>query len=354
MASDVYLVRLAEGEADQSIINKVGQLFRKAGISSIVQKDKPTAIKTHFGEKGNTSYVPSRFFRPIIEGIRRAGGEPFFVETSTLYRGQRQDAVKHFRIAEEHGFGFSETGCPLVFLDGLKGNHQIEVEVGLKHLETVGVAGDFPLVPAAVIVTHLTGHGFGLGGAIKNVAMGLTSRAGKLRQHESGFPRIEKARCTACGTCVEWCPEDAIRLGDVAVIDNAKCIGCGECLAVCPSEAVAFSWSESAESFCEKMAEAAYGILKGKMKNVAFITFIHHVTRDCNCARGSGDRVCEDLGVLASPDPVAIDQASVDLVNNACGKDLFEDMWPGCRYEAQLAHGEEIGLGSREYRLIEV
>ncbi len=354
MASEVYLVGLAESETDKSIINKAGQLFRKAGIDRIVQKDKLTAIKTHFGEQGNTSYVPAGFIGPIIEGIRKAGGEPFFVETSTLYSGQRQDAVRHFRVAQEHGFGFSETGCPLIFLDGLKGNHQIEVQVGLKHLETVGVAGDFPLVPAAVVVTHLTGHGSGLGGAIKNVAMGLTSRAGKLRQHESGLPRIEKAKCTACGTCVQWCPEDAVRLGDVAVIDEVKCIGCGECLAVCPSEAVAFSWSESAESFCEKLAEAAYGILKGKMENVAFITFIHNVTRDCNCARGAGKRVCEDIGILASFDPVAIDQASVDLVNKACGRDLFEEMQPGCGYKAQLVHGEEIGLGSREYRLIEL
>ncbi|MHC4480794.1 MAG: DUF362 domain-containing protein, partial [Planctomycetota bacterium] len=228
-----------------------------------------------------------------------------------------------------------------------------EQEVGLKHFQTVAVAGDFMLVPAVVVLTHVTGHMIGgFGGAIKNVAMGLSSRAGKLRQHSEGRPEVKAAECTACGTCEEWCPEDAISVDDLARIDYDLCIGCGECVAVCPVGAVGFSWKTSPTAFNEKMAEYACGILKGK--RAGFLSFLHRVTRDCNCEGSRGPSVCGDLGVLASEDIVAIDQAAVDLVNRAHGADLFEELWPGKHYGAQLSHGEQIGLGTRRYDLVEV
>ena len=355
MPSQVYIARLTNSESDQTICKKVRDMFRAAEMSAVVPAGKQVAIKTHFGERGNESYIPAKFFMPLIEEIRDAGGTPFFIETSTLYRGQRSNAVDHFQLAEEHGFGSKDTGCPLVFVDGLRGNYHVEVEVGLKHFKTVAVAGDFPLIPAAFIVTHLTGHqGGGLGGTIKNVGMGLASRAGKMRQHEAGKPKVDRNKCTACGTCAKWCPEDAIAVEEYAVIDYERCIGCGECLTVCPEEAIGFSWSEGAESFSEKMAEFAYGILKDKLSHTAFLTFLWNITKDCNCAGARMPRVCPDLGILGSFDPVAIDQAAVDLVNQASGSDLFRELWPHCRYEAQLSHAEEIGLGSGSYELVEV
>jgi uncharacterized Fe-S center protein len=147
---------------------------------------------------------------------------------------------------------------------------------------------------------------------------------------------------------------DAITVPEKAVIDHDVCIGCGECLAVCPVGAIGFSWDAPAESFNEKMAEYAFGILKGKEGHVGFLTFILQTTRDCNCMGHGGKTICPDLGILASTDAVAIDQAAADLMNKAHGKDLFEEMWPGKCYTAQLAHGEAIGLGSRSYELVEV
>lgn len=350
MASKVFYAKFEDAETEESICRKTQKLFRKARLGDVVKRGEITAVKTHFGERGNNSYIPPRFIRAVVDEVREAGGEPCLVETSTLYRGQRHNALDHFNLAVEHGFGPEAMGCPLLFLDGLRGNLHVEQKVGLKHFDTVAVAGDFTLIPSAIIVTHLTGHLLsGMAGAIKNVAMGLCSRAGKLRQHADGRPTIRKAKCTACGTCAEWCPEDAISVPDKAQIDNARCIGCGECLAVCPADAVGFSWGASSEAFNEGMAEYAYGILKGKQ--AGFLTYIHRTTRDCNCMGTRGKAVCPDLGILASTDPVAVDQAAVDLVNAACGRDLFEELWPGNRYVVQLDYGQQIGLGSRQYEL---
>ena len=350
MASKVFYAPFGQGETEQSICEKTRQLFRAAGLGAVAADGSLTAVKTHFGEHGNDSFLPPSFLKAVIDEVRAAGGNPCLVETSTLYRGWRHNAVDHFNLAVEHGFGPEAMGCPLLFLDGLRGNLHVEQEVGLKHCDTVAVAGDFTLIPAAVIVTHLTGHMLsGLGGAIKNVAMGLASRAGKLRQHSEGRPYIKAAECTACGTCAEWCPEDAIAVHETAEIDSGLCIGCGECVAVCPVGAVGFSWESSAERFNEMMAEYAYGILKDK--RAGFITYLHRTTKDCNCMGGKAEVVCRDLGVLASTDAVAIDQAATDLVNEAHGGDLFEEIWPGKQYAAQFAHGEQIGLGSRQYEL---
>lgn len=353
MASEVFYSKFTDSETEESICEKTRRLFREAGLSEIVGDGKLAAVKTHFGERGNDSFTPPAFIKAVIDEVRAAGGRPCLIETSTLYRGQRHNAVDHFNLAVEHGFGPEAMGCPLLFVDGLRGNLHVEVEVGLKHCKTVAVAGDFTLVPAAVIVTHLTGHMLGgMGGAIKNVAMGLASRAGKLRQHSDGRPQVKEAQCVACGTCAEWCPEDAITVEEKARIDYARCIRCGECVAVCPVGAVGFSWTASAEAFNEKMAEYAYGILKDREGQMGFVTFIHRVTKDCNCMGVRGATVARDLGILASQDVVAIDQAAADLVNEAHGGDLFEELWPGHHYAVQLSYGEEIGLGSRQYDLV--
>lgn len=353
MPSEVYVAEFGDDADEQTACRLIGEVFRAAGLGAIVPDDGPTGVKTHFGERGNDSYLPPAFVRAVVDEVRLAGGKPCLIETSTLYRGERHNAVDHFNLAVEHGFSPHAMGCPLLFLDGLRGNIHLEREVNLKHFRTVAVAGDFPLMPAAVFLTHLTGHMLaGLGGAIKNVAMGLSSRAGKLRQHSAGRPYVKDGACTACGTCEQWCPEDAIAVDEVARIDEARCVGCGECVAVCPVGAVGFDWTASPEAFNEKMAEYAYGILMDKLDRVGFLTFIHRVTGHCNCMGQPGEVVGPGLGVIASRDPVAIDQAAVDLVNEAAGEDLFEKVWAGKHYHAQLAHGEAVGLGSRQYELV--
>jgi len=353
MASEVYYARFDENETEESICEKARQAFRAAELGDVVRDMNPTAVKTHFGEAGNDSFIPPAMVRAIVDEVRAERGEPCLVETSTLYRGRRHNALDHFNLALEHGFGPEKMGCPLLFLDGIRGNRHLEVEVNLKHFRTVAMAEDFAFVKAVVVVTHLTGHVLaGLGGAIKNVAMGLASRAGKLRQHSQGRPRVNAADCTACGTCAKWCPEGAITVDEHAVIDHERCIGCGECVSVCPVGAIQFSWDAPPETFNEKMAEYAYGILKDKLDRAGFVTFLYRLTKQCNCMGTKGESEAPDLGILASRDCVAIDQAAVDLVNEAHGSDLFEELWPGKHYTCQLSHGQKIGLGSRDYELV--
>lgn len=355
MPSRVYLARFDGDVSEEGLCRKTRDAFAGAGCGERVAEGQFCAVKTHFGEVAETAFIPPAVIKTLVDEVREAGGEPLLVETSTLYRGRRHNAVGHFYLAEEHGFGHSAIGCPLLFLDGLRGGYSREVEVGLKHYKTVAVAGDFPLIPSAVVATHLTGHGLaGLGGAIKNVAMGLASRAGKLRMHETGHPAVLAETCKGCGTCAEWCPADAIEIDGVARIDYEECIGCGECLAICPVGAIGFTWSERRQNFSEKLAEFACGILKGKESHVTFLTYILQTARDCDCGGGGKERVCPDLGILVSDDLVAIDQAAVDLVNEATGTDLFGQLWPDTQYTAQLIHGEAIGLGSRRYELIEL
>ena len=355
MTSDVYFARFDDQETPESIAQKALATYQAAGFGELAGQGEMVALKTHFGEKGNEYYVPMEFMQPIIDSIRGNGGKPFFVETSALYRGQRSNAVDHFRTAMSHGFDPGASGCPLIFVDGLKGNYHIEVEVNLKHFDSVAVAGDFTLVPSALILTHATGHDLaGFGGAIKNVAMGLASRAGKLRQHEAGKPDVIEDKCIACGTCARYCPVDAIEIRENAVIDHDVCIGCGQCLAVCPKNAIGFSWSESPEHFNEKMAEVAYGIMEGHAGGVGYLTYVWNVTDDCNCAGKQMDRICPDIGIVASSDPVAVDQATIDLIDRSQDRDVFGELWPESHYDAQLSHGEAIGLGSRSYELIEV
>lgn len=355
MASKVFYAAFDETADDEFICEQTKRVFGAAKLGDICRGGRLTAVKTHFGEKGNDSFIAPRFVRTVVDEVKAAGGKPCLVETATLYRGQRHNAIDHFNVAMQHGFGPEAMGCPLLFLDGIRGHRHVEVPVNLKHCKTVAVAGDFVHVSSAIMVTHLTGHLLaGMGGAIKNVAMGLASRAGKLRQHSDGSPSINEDECIACGTCARWCPEDAITVSDSAEIDEDKCVGCGECVAVCPVGAVEFSWSAAPEVFNEKMAEYAYGILIDKLDSVGFITFIRTTTKDCNCMGGKDKVIAGDLGVLASRDIVAIDQAALDLTVKAHGSDPFADAWPGKNHQAQLAHGEEIGLGSRDYELVEL
>ncbi len=355
MASQVFFAPFEGETSEQDICGRTKAIFEASGLGSAVPEGGFTAVKTHFGERGNCSYVPPAVVKTVVDAVKACGGEACLVETSTLYRGQRSNSIDHFNLAVEHGFGPERMGCPLLFVDGLRGHLHMEERVDLKHFETVAVAGDFTHIPAAMIVTHVTGHVLaGFGGAIKNVAMGLASRAGKLRQHSAGRPHVEEAKCINCGTCERWCPQDAIEMEDVATIHYDRCIGCGECVAVCPVGAVGFSWDEPPEVFNEKLAEYAYGILRHRLASTGFISFLHRVTLDCNCIGEDSEVICPDVGIVAGRDPVAVDQASADLINEAHGSDLFEERWPDKNYVAQFAHAESIGLGSREYELVRV
>jgi uncharacterized Fe-S center protein len=185
--------------------------------------------------------------------------------------------------------------------------------------------------------------------------MGCASRAGKLDQHSVTHPRVSAKQCRNCSVCMSFCPEAAIVQAEGhVVIDPAKCIGCGECLVVCKFGAIKMKWDEDSLRLQEKMAEYAKRVLNHFPGRAVFLSFLIQVTKDCDCMAKNQKPVVEDAGILASVDPVAIDQAAADLVVARGGgadplRAGYDLDWSG-----QLIHGERIGLGTRKYRLVEI
>ena len=352
MQSTVWFADLS-ARPGRSLIDKTGEILRAAGLSARIAPGDLTAVKLHFGEKGNASFVRPVFVRRVVEEIAAAGGKAFLTDTNTLYVGGRCNAADHLRTAVENGFAIAVVGAPLVIADGLRGESAVKVPVRGRILEDVSIGAEIVNADALVAVTHFKGHELsGFGGVLKNLGMGCASRAGKLVQHSTVAPTVDADGCTGCGTCVVHCPSGAIGVvSGKALIDPKACIGCADCIVVCPEHTVNVNWDEAAPAVQMKMVEHAAGALRGKKEKCLFVSFVMQVSPFCDCY-GSNDRpIAPDVGILASGDPVALDQACADLVVGAAGKDPFRATHPAIDWTIQLAHGEEMGLGTRSYLL---
>jgi uncharacterized Fe-S center protein len=347
---------------------KLGKLLEQAGFSSFVQQNDLVAIKLHFGEQGTTAYIHPSYVGFLVGQVKSRKGRPFLTDTNVLYRSARGNSVDHLHTAFTHGFSPLVTGAPVIISGGLRGQTSIEVEIGKKHFRSVRLACEIGDFDKLICLTHFTGHlATGFGGAIKNLGMGLSAKSGKLAMHSTVVPLIKQERCTGCGTCLKHCPADAITMEEkLAVIDPAACIGCAECIGVCPTGAADIQWNESAQNLQEKICEYAYGVAK-KKGPIFFLTFLMNITPGCDCLAFSDAHIVPDIGILASYDAVAIDQAAVDLVNRqqalpgtslkmnlGQGEDKLRALYPKIDWRVQLRYGEEIGLGSRDYKLVSI
>jgi uncharacterized protein len=344
---------IREGWSDAQLAAATVETFAACGGEARFAAQDLVAIKLHVGEKHNTTFVPPAVYRSLGDRIRKLGGQPFLTETSTLYRGERENAVKHALHAHLHGFGIEATGLPFISADGLAGNSESEVAIHAPLNAAVKVAREILVADALVAVAHMTGHlGSGFGGVIKTLGMGLASRMGKLRQHSAMHPEIDPAACTACQKCIRWCPADAVsEIAGKSFIDREKCIGCGECVAVCRFEAVKYDWGQSSETMERHIAEHALGVVLSKRKKCVFVNVAVNMTKDCDCMGYAQNKLLPDVGIFASCDPVAVDQACLDQIKFQHGRDLAEMAYPEIRGQVQLEHGERIGLGSRKYKL---
>ncbi|MBC9783237.1 DUF362 domain-containing protein [Heliobacterium chlorum] len=369
--SEVYFVS-RRAKAGKGLVDKLRRLIKAAQIMDCVNEQDLVAVKMHFGERGNTGTIRPPFVGAVVQEIREKKARPFLTDTNTLYRGSRANAVDHLDTAMENGYAYATVKAPIIIADGLDGKdyRNIPVPKG-KRLQEAKIAA-VPLdADAMIVLTHFKGHEMtGFGGAIKNMAMGLASRSGKLIQHSDIKPTINE-KCKVCGKCVKWCPADAISLAERAVIAEDRCIGCGECTVTCPHKAIAINWAIDPGLLQEKMAEYAYAAVREKREKgkIAFITFVTDVTPECDCCSWSDTPLVPDLGILASFDPVALDQACYDLVNQAPGlidnrladagqestapgMDKFRMVHPSVDGTIQLRHAEELGLGTRKYKLV--
>lgn len=333
------------------------ELVSRAGLQQVIAKDDFVAIKIHFGEEGNIGYIKPQFIKPLIQLTKELKTIPFITDASTIYRGKRSDAVNHALVAAQHGFTIENCGGPVVIADGLRGNSFVAVEIKQRHFKSVKIAHDIYYADSLICISHFKGHELsGFGGALKNLGMGCGSKAGKYEMHNNMLPEIAEAKCTGCKVCFKWCPTDAIKLvGKKAKIDSQICVGCGDCILSCPFHAVSIKWNESFKNVQEKIVEYAAGVLSNKTNKCLYVNFLNFITPQCDCyPTGKAKPLLADIGILASLDPVSIDQASVDLVNKQAGKDLFREIYPNIDWSDQLRYAEELRLGERKYELIKI
>jgi len=354
--NSVYFAPLADGAAPRTQAAAAKRALEAADYARRLKKSDMVAIKVHVGERRNVTHLRPEVAAAVARLAKDCGAEPFFTDTSTLYKGQRENAIRHTMHAHKHGFGIEGSGAPFIPVDGLSGTDEIEVEISGELNKTVKVAGQILLADALCVVSHATGHmGTGIGAAIKNVGMGLASRAGKMRQHSSMRPEVKPDKCENCGKCRRWCPAEAIgeREG-VSFIRQEECIGCGECIAVCRYGAIKFNWGIESPVLQKGMAEHAAGVVRRFGDKAIYLNVLVDMTKECDCMSKKQEKIMPDVGILASYDMVAIDQAALDLTKKAGGKDLSRQSFPGLKPEIQIIHAEKMGLGNREYKLVEV
>ncbi|MFB0552857.1 MAG: DUF362 domain-containing protein [Phycisphaerae bacterium] len=370
MSSKVYFIKASVKDGEKVISKKARKLFKAGGFAGCFKKNDFTAVKVHVGEGNNNTHIKAPCIKGLVDELLKLKTKPFLTDTTTLYVGQRHNAIDHSILAAKHGFRPEVLGIPFIVPDGLFGTSEIAVKINGEIDKKVFIASGIVQSQSLLSVAHFTGHGAACAaGTLKTLGMGCASKKGKMTQHAALKLEIGD-KCTRCGVCYDHCPADAITLDDVkgtpptkkrgrepkAHIDQDKCIGCAECMAMCRFGAVKCDWGPECEALQKSIAEYALGVLKGKENQAAFFNFLLSVTKDCDCfGMPNMGKIVDDIGIAASTDPVAVDKATLDLVENKTRRKLGEllgndELDP--RY--QIEHAERIGLGSSSYELIEI
>lgn len=368
MSSDVFFWNL-RASMKAPFNKRIRTLLKAAKADKQIAEGDLAAVKIHFGEQGTTGFLRPLWVKPICDFIREAGGKPFLTDASTLYVGQRGEAVSHHMCAARHGWDPLVMDAPVIIADGLKGSDEVAVPVGGKHVDEAYIAKAIADADFLVSVNHFKGHELaGYGGALKNIGMGCGSKKGKMHQHFSTGPNLIVDQCEGCGACVKVCNPGALSLSDDTgkiAIDEALCVGCGGCFVACHHGGLEINWKIGINEFLERMMEYSVGVVKTKEKPCLHINFVMDVVPDCDCVGFTDAPICPDIGVLASFDPVAVDQASMDLVNDAPplypsqlpfgvvpGQSKFAAIHTHVPADFGLAYAEKLGLGTREYKLV--
>jgi uncharacterized Fe-S center protein len=358
LSSKVYFIKASITEGERAVSEKARALFRAGWFGSCFRANDFTAVKVHVGEETNNTYVKAPCLKGLVEELLALRTKPFITDTSTLYTGRRHNAIDHTVLATERGFSFEGLGIPFIASDGLFGTAETAVPIEGELDKEVMVAADIVRCQSILSIAHFTGHcATCVGATIKTLGMGCSSRKGKMRQHAALKPHVKKGKCTRCGECYRHCPADAITLDDVqAHIDQDKCIGCAECVAVCRFDAVLYDWQQENEILQKSVAEHALGVLQGKEGRAVFFNFVMSVTKDCDCfAQANMPKIVEDIGILASTDPVAVDKAAIDLVESRGGRGVPKLIGNArLDWHYQIEHAVWIGLGSADYERVEV
>ena len=368
--SNVYFTDMRT-KPGRNLLDKMELVIKKAGIEQIDFKDKFTAIKIHFGEPGNLSYIRANYAAKLVNFLLRKQAKPFLTDSGTLYLGKRSNAIDHIESAFENGFNPIAVPCPVIIADGLKAIDYQEIPINQQYCKTAKIGAAIAEADVIISMNHFKGHEqAGFGGALKNLGMGSAAAPGKLELHSSSQPIVEESLCTSCGQCVKYCASDAIHLNEKkkAEIDYDKCVGCGQCVAVCQFDAAQPVWDNSADIMNYKIAEYTMAVLKDKPN--FHINFIMDVSPNCDCWNCNDAAIVPNIGIAASFDPVALDKACADMVTQSGANintilnthrlgelqdvDKFKMIHPNTDWQAGLKYAEEIGLGSLDYELVTI
>ena len=321
-----------------SLLDKLRRVCIAAGIKDIDMDGRFVAIKMHFGELGNLAFLRPNYAKVVADLCKEQGGMPFLTDCNTLYPGSRKNALEHLTCAQLNGFWPMTTGCQVIIADGLRGTDEVEVPVP---------NGEY-------------------------IGMGCGSRAGKMEQHASGHPAVQEDLCRGCHRCAKECGSDAIYYNEKnkAVIDQDKCKGCGRCIGACNFDAIYALCDSANEMLDRKMAEYAAAVCHDRP--TFHISLVQDISPNCDCHGENDAPILPDIGMFASFDPVALDQACADACLNAaplpnsqlgqnlatpgwnCHHDNFKDSNPNIEWKATLEQAEKIGMGTRAYTLKKV
>ena len=369
----VYFTDFRTPYGGDTMPGKLKKLIRKAGIDQLNLDGQFVAIKIHFGELGNVSYLRPNYARAVVDVVKELGGKPFLTDCNTLYPGSRKNALEHLYCAWENGFTPLTVGCPILIGDGLKGTDDIEVPVrGGEYVKNAKIGRALMDADVIISMTHFKGHETtGFGGALKNLGMGCGSRAGKKEQHNNGKAYVQQEICRGCRRCMRECANNGLVFDPETRkmhVDKEHCVGCGRCVGACNFDAIDFEDPNSNQMLNYRIAEYAKAVVDGRPQ--FHISLVMDISPNCDCHVENDAPILPDVGMFASFDPLALDQACVDacmkcepLPNSQLGEhmrdphfvdhhDHFTNSTPESEWQSCLSHAEKIGLGTRDYELI--
>ena len=342
-------------ESKHSLLWRYERLLEKVIPREMVEK-KSVAIKFHLGGRHVYANVHPAFVTRVVERVKALGGRPFITDHRT------ENALA--------GAVPAAFGCPVYHVTALKDRYIYVTKTGFREMPTVDVAGYIRDADALINLSHAKGHGqCGFGGAIKNLAMGCVTDRTRSRIHrlmDKAF-RWHAKKCARCRKCVETCEHEAIGFDDEGRLrqDSHFCTLCLHCMTVCPKGAITVG-AEGWPKFQKGLALAAKAVLGAFEKGrTLHINVALNITAICDCWGMSVASFRPDVGVLASADPVAVDKATIDLIDCASvfpgtlpqgaklhreGAHILERIWAKDPYE-QVRQAEKLGLGRTQFTL---